>query len=156
MKFNLFLRQKKFLRLLFRINLGINFFGVNIEKTFIFCYYQQYFSTWQFSLIVYLKKQHNTCLHNTCFLININNTTCLSLIQSSIFIFYFVCVCTQRILYGSFRITSRINPRHHYHPESFSSRDDIGRGLIRDVIRKEPYHIMFIIYLNMRKSCSVL
>ena len=29
-------------------------------------------------------------------------------------------------------------------------------GLIRDVIRKEPYHIMFIIYLNMRKSCSVL
>ena len=48
------------------------------------------------------------------------------------------CLC-------SFRITSRIN-----------SRDDIGRGLIRDVIRKEPYHIMFIIYLNMRKSCSVL
>jgi hypothetical protein len=45
------------------------------------------------------------------------------------------------------------------HPVStryFSSRDDIGRGLIRDVIRKEPYHIMFIIYLNMRKSCSVL
>ena len=38
----------------------------------------------------------------------------------------------------------------------FSSRDDIGRGLIRDVIRKEPYPIMFIIYLNMRKSCSVL
>ena len=62
----------------------------------------------------------------------------------------------QRILYGSFRITSRINPRHQYNPESFSSRDDIGRGLIRDVIRKEPYHIMFIIYLNMRKSCSVL
>ena len=30
------------------------------------------------------------------------------------------------------------------------------RGMIRDVIRKEPYHIMFIIYLNMRKSCSVL
>jgi hypothetical protein len=29
-------------------------------------------------------------------------------------------------------------------------------GLIRDVIRKEPYHIMFIIYLNMRKFCSVL
>ena len=48
------------------------------------------------------------------------------------------CLC-------SFRITSRIN-----------SRDDIGRGLLRDVIRKEPYHIMFIIYLNMRKSCSVL
>jgi hypothetical protein len=46
--------------------------------------------------------------------------------------------------------------RHQYHPESFSSRDDIGRGLIRDVIRKEPYHIMFIIYLKMRKSCSVL
>jgi hypothetical protein len=42
------------------------------------------------------------------------------------------------------------------HPEIFSSRDDIGRGLIRDVIRKEPYHIMFIIYLNMRKSCSAL
>jgi hypothetical protein len=41
------------------------------------------------------------------------------------------------ILYGSFRISSRINP-------------------IRDVIRKEPYHIMLIIYLNMRKSCSVL
>jgi hypothetical protein len=60
------------------------------------------------------------------------------------------------ILYGSFRITSRINQRHQYHPESFSSRDDIGRGLIRNVIRKEPYHIMFIIYLNMRKSCSVL
>jgi hypothetical protein len=60
------------------------------------------------------------------------------------------------ILYGSFRITSRINQRHQYHPESFSSRDDIGRGLIRDVIRKEPYHIMFIIYLNMRKSYSVL
>ena len=154
MKFNLFLRQKQFLRLLFQINLGINFFGVKIEKTFIFCYYQQYFSTWQFSFIVYLKKQHNTCLHNTCFFININNTTCLSLIQSSIFIFYFVC--TQRILYGSFRITSCINPIHQYHPESFSSRDDIGRGLIRDVIRKEPYHIMFIIYLNMRKSCSVL
>ena len=49
-----------------------------------------------------------------------------------------------------------INPRHQYHPESFSSRDDIGRGLIQDVIWKEPYHIMFIIYLNMRKSCSVL
>jgi hypothetical protein len=32
----------------------------------------------------------------------------------------------------------------------------LARGLIRDVIRKEPYHIMFIIYLNMRKSCSVL
>ena len=32
----------------------------------------------------------------------------------------------------------------------------LTRGLIRDVIRKEPYHIMFIIYLNMRKSCSVL
>jgi hypothetical protein len=31
-----------------------------------------------------------------------------------------------------------------------------GMMLIRDVIRKEPYHIMFIIYLNMRKSCSVL
>ena len=46
--------------------------------------------------------------------------------------------------------------RHQYHPESFSLRDDIGRGLIRDVIRKEPYHIMFIIYLKMRKSCSVL
>jgi hypothetical protein len=60
------------------------------------------------------------------------------------------------ILYGSFRITSRINQRHQYHPESFSSRDDIGRGLIRDVIRKEPYHIMFIIYLKMRKSYSVL
>ena len=58
----------------------------------------------------------------------------------------------QRILYGSFRITSCINPRHQYHPESFSSRDDIGRGLIQ----KEPYHIMFIIYLNKRKSCSVL
>jgi hypothetical protein len=25
-----------------------------------------------------------------------------------------------------------------------SSRDDIGRGLIRDVIRKEPYHILYI------------
>jgi hypothetical protein len=43
-----------------------------------------------------------------------------------------------------------------YQPESFSSRDDIGRRLIQDVIRKEPYHIMFIICLNMRKSCSVL
>jgi hypothetical protein len=34
----------------------------------------------------------------------------------------------------------------------------LARGLIWDVIRKEPYHIMFIIYsvLNMRKSCSVL
>ena len=32
----------------------------------------------------------------------------------------------------------------------------LARGLIRDVIRKEPYHIMLIIYLNMRKSCSVL
>ena len=28
--------------------------------------------------------------------------------------------------------------------------------LFRDVIRKEPYYIMFIIYLNMRKSFSVL
>jgi hypothetical protein len=52
------------------------------------------------------------------------------------------------IWYVSFRITSRINPRPCY--------GDIGRGLIRDVIRKEPYHIMFIIYLNMRKYCSVL
>ena len=26
----------------------------------------------------------------------------------------------------------------------------LARGLIQDVIRKEPYHIMFIIYLNMR------
>ena len=25
-----------------------------------------------------------------------------------------------------------------------SSRDDIDRGLIRDVIRKEPYHILYI------------
>ena len=25
-----------------------------------------------------------------------------------------------------------------------SSRDDIGRGLIRDVIRKEPYNILYI------------
>jgi hypothetical protein len=32
----------------------------------------------------------------------------------------------------------------------------LARGLMRDVIRKEPYHIMFIKYLNMRKSCSVL
>ena len=32
----------------------------------------------------------------------------------------------------------------------------LARGLIRDVIWKEPYHIMFIICLNMRKSCSVL
>ena len=32
----------------------------------------------------------------------------------------------------------------------------LARGLIRDVKRKEPYHIMFIIYLNMRKSCSAL
>ena len=32
----------------------------------------------------------------------------------------------------------------------------LARGLIQDVIRKEPYHIMLIIYLNMRKSCSVL
>jgi hypothetical protein len=35
------------------------------------------------------------------------------------------------------------------HPVStrdFSSMDDIGRGLIRDVIRKEPYHIMIVIY----------
>ena len=32
----------------------------------------------------------------------------------------------------------------------------LARGLIQDVIRKEPYHIMFIIYLNTRKSCSVL
>ena len=31
----------------------------------------------------------------------------------------------------------------------------LARGLIRDVIQKEPYHIMFIIYLYMRKSCSV-
>ena len=52
----------------------------------------------------------------------------------------------QRILYGSFRITSRINPRHQYNPESFSSRDDIGRGLIRDVIWRDisyyVYHIL--------------
>ena len=29
----------------------------------------------------------------------------------------------QRILYGSFRITSRINPRHQYHPESYTGCD---------------------------------
>ena len=45
---------------------------------------------------------------------------------------------------------------YHIPYQPRSSRDDIDRGLIRDVIRKEPYHIMFIIYLNMRKSCSVL
>ena len=32
----------------------------------------------------------------------------------------------------------------------------LARGLKQDVIRKELYHIMFILYLNMRKSCSVL
>ena len=46
------------------------------------------------------------------------------------------------------------------HPES--TRDiniiprALARGLIRDMIQKEPYHIMLIIYLNMRNSCSVL
>ena len=44
-----------------------------------------------------------------------------------------------------------------YWPEATRiDRNDIGRGLIRDVMRKEPYHIIFIIYLNMRKFCSVL
>jgi hypothetical protein len=41
------------------------------------------------------------------------------------------------------------------HPVS-TRNANIGRGLIRDVMRKEPYHIIFIIYLNMRKFCSVL
>ena len=41
------------------------------------------------------------------------------------------------------------------HPVSTRDTNIIPRA-IRDVIRKEPYHIMFIIYLNMSKSCSVL
>jgi hypothetical protein len=43
-------------------------------------------------------------------------------------------------------VSHPLSTRDQYHPESFISRDDIGQGLIRDVIRKEQYHIMFIIY----------
>ena len=47
----------------------------------------------------------------------------------------------RRIVYGSFRITSRINPRHQYHPESFSSRVDTGCDTER-AISYYVYHIL--------------
>jgi hypothetical protein len=42
------------------------------------------------------------------------------------------------------------------HRASTQDTNIILRALARGLIRKEPYHIMFIIYLNMRKSCSAL
>jgi hypothetical protein len=49
------------------------------------------------------------------------------------------------IWYGSFRITSRINPRPISSRELKLSGWYWCLGLIRDVIRKEPYNILYIL-----------
>ena len=43
-----------------------------------------------------------------------------------------------------FRITSCINPRHKYHLENFSSRDDIGRYTTCDTERAMSYYVYHI------------
>jgi hypothetical protein len=57
------------------------------------------------------------------------------------------------IWYGYFRITSRINPRAISSLELKLSGWYWCLGLIRDVIRKEPYNILYILKLWSISAC---